>query len=264
MTPHVDILDERERLSRYFFGSLVLHISIAATLLTAGKLSFGSKFQFGDPHGGGFGSVAITPTSTIPLPAKSGPTNPVANDTQSQVPTPPPNAKARAKNMQPDADAIPMLSKKELRRAQAKAAAEANKWRLQQKDLPNQLYATGGQQVSTPDYNKPGSGDVGVGNNSPFGTQYGWYATALRDKVARNWHTSDIAARGGSVAVVTCVIRRDGSLAPGSVKVSQPSGNPALDLSAQRAVLDAAPFGALPPGFPNNQASVELRFELRR
>ena len=263
MTPHVDILEDRERLSRYFVGSILFHVSIAA-LLVFGGLNFAAKTPLmGDPHGGGFGSVAINPVS-IPLPAKSGPTNPVANDTQSQVPTPPPSKQQRVRNMQQDTDAVPLLSKKELRRAQAKAAAEANKWRLQQKDLPNQIYTPGGQQVSTPDYGKSGGGDINVGNNSPFGSQFGWYAAALRDRIARNWRTSDIAARGLPQTVVSFIIRRDGSVPENSVKITQSSGNSALDLSAQRAVLDSAPFGALPPGFPRSEAAVELQFVLRR
>ena len=30
-----------------------------------------------------------------------------------------------------------------------------------------------------------GGGGVGIGNNSPFGTQFGWYADLLRDQVAQ-------------------------------------------------------------------------------
>jgi len=47
------------------------------------------------------------------------------------------------------------------------------------------------------------------------------------------------------------------------VKVDQTSGVLAVDLSAQRAVMDAAPFPALPPGFTRNDAQIQLRFELR-
>jgi protein TonB len=50
---------------------------------------------------------------------------------------------------------------------------------------------------------------------------------------------------------------------PRSVKLTGSSGNAALDISAQRAVLDAAPFLQLPTGFPKNEAQVELRFNLK-
>jgi TonB family protein len=53
-------------------------------------------------------------------------------------------------------------------------------------------------------------------------------------------------------------------VAPGSVRITQRSGNQALDYSAQRAILDAAPFQSLPPQFPRNEVEIEFRFELRR
>jgi hypothetical protein len=37
-----------------------------------------------------------------------------------------------------------------------------------------------------------------------------------------------------------------------------------LDYSAQRAIMDAAPFQALPPQFQRNEVEIEFRFELRR
>jgi TonB family protein len=44
----------------------------------------------------------------------------------------------------------------------------------------------------------------------------------------------------------------------------QRSGNPTLDYSAQRAVLEAAPFPPLPAGFERDSARVEINFELKR
>jgi protein TonB len=165
----------------------------------------------------------------------------------------------------PEPDAIALKSRAAQKRAAEKAASERNKWREQQKDLPNQIYSTAGQAVSSEMYRLPGGGGVGVGNASPFGEQFGWYATLLRDKVAKNWRTADVDARLGSGAVVVrFTIRRDGSVPPQSVRISQSSANRALDYSAQRAVHDAVPFQELPRGFPRTEADVELRFELRR
>ena len=47
----------------------------------------------GDTNGGRMGAVAVTPVHSIPLPSRSSTPNPVANPTESQVPTPPPKAK---------------------------------------------------------------------------------------------------------------------------------------------------------------------------
>jgi protein TonB len=64
--------------------------------------------------------------------------------------------------------------------------------------------------------------------------------------------------------IVGFAIQRDGSVVPASVRVVQRSGNVAVDLSAQRAVLDATPFPALPPQFPRDRADIEMTFQLRR
>ncbi len=65
-------------------------------------------------------------------------------------------------------------------------------------------------------------------------------------------------------AAVQFTLQRDGSLVPGSVKVTESSGNRALDFSAMRAVLDAGKFPPLPAQFARDRADLELRFELRR
>ena len=268
MAYHPDILDEQERLGRPLAGSVVLHLSFAGFILLygwAGHKLF-NVVQWGDPGGGGMGAVAVTPVSTIKLPSKEGPKNPVANNTESQVPEAPAKKKIVEK-VKPDADAIPIKgknSKKKVRERETAKAAAPNKFREQQQDRPNQLYTPGGAQVSSPLYGMSGGGGLRIGNDSPFGTQYGAYAKLLRDAVARHWSSSEFDSRLNiPAAVVVFTILRDGSLAPGSVKVTQKSGNSALDISAQRAVLDAAPFPPLPAGFNKNEAQVELQFNLK-
>jgi TonB family protein len=49
-----------------------------------------------------------------------------------------------------------------------------------------------------------------------------------------------------------------------NVQVSQPSGNYLLDTSAKRALLDANPLPALPREFTQNEATVELWFQLKQ
>ena len=145
-----------------------------------------------------------------------------------------------------------------------RAYAEQNKFRAAQKDLPNQAYSSVPQAVSNPMFQIQGGGGVGVGSNSPFGTQFGEYANRLRDQVARNWKTADIAPliRTAPIAAVTFTLHRDGTVT--GVRITQRSGNAALDYSAQRAILDAQPFPPLPPGFPKNDPEIEFLFELKR
>ena len=265
MNYHSNALDRPEPLGRWFVGSLSFHGLIAGGLVLFGWLENRPRATFGDINGGGMGSVAVTPVSAIPLPQRSGPVNPLANQTESRVPEPPPKPKPKPQVKAPEPDAIPLKSRNAEKKP-SEAASVRNKFREKQLDPPNQLYNPSGQAVVSPMIAMQGGGGVSVGNNSPFGMQFGWYATILRDRVARAWKTTDIDPRLHSLpqVVVTFTIERDGSVPAGSVRIEQRSGNSAMDFSAQRAILDAAPFPALPAGFTRNSADVEFTFELRR
>ncbi len=265
MAPHTDILDQPEPLGRSLAGSVALHVSVAAALLMSTWMGRGQRVQWGDINGGGMGSVAVNVVPRIPLPARTGPANPVANDTESVVPEPPAKVKPQPRVVAPEPAAIPIKSRNATRKP-SPAASAPNKFRAQQQDLPNQVYSSAGQSLVSPMYGMTGGGGVGIGTNSPFGAQLGWYANLLRDQVARNWRTGELDSRihSAPAVVVTFTIRRDGSVPAGSVRIAQRSGIAALDYSAQRAVLDAAPFPALPREFAKNEAEIEFQFELRR
>ncbi|HEY1218065.1 MAG: TonB family protein [Bryobacteraceae bacterium] len=257
MAQHVDILDQPERLARWFAGSLGFHLLLVLTLLFYGVFFSHKVAQWGSPTGGAMGAVAVNPVARIPLPARQAAENPVANQTESQVPTPPPELKSKARVIEEEPDAISIQG----RNAQKRTVESApNKFRQQQQDRPNQLYSEAGQRMSSPMYGLQGGGGVGVGDSSPFGTQFGWYAKLMVDKVGRAWRTSDLR-NVTQTAAVTFTVRRDGSVS--HVHITQPSGNATLDFSAQRAIFDASPFPALPPQYPRNDAEVELFFSLK-
>ncbi len=266
MTARVHILDEPERLRGPFWGSVALHAGmIGAFVVMTVVQPFGKVEHWGDPNGGRFGSVAVNAVPSIPLPNRGVVPNPVANPTESQVPQAPSKVKPKPKVQAPAPDAIALKSRKAQDRP-SKPAAAPNKWVDQQQYKPNQVFSTGGAAVSSPLYNTPGGGGVGFGTNSPFGTQFGWYANMLRQKIAGAWRTSEVNPRLQTApdVVVQFTIRRDGSIAPGLPRIVQSSGDATLDRSAQRAILDAAPFQALPPQFDRNEANIELTFQLRR
>ena len=98
-----------------------------------------------------------------------------------------------------------------------------------------------------------------MGDNSPFGTQFGWYATLFARPVARNWRTADLDPRLQNVppVIVTFTIQRDGSVVPG--REGRPAQrHAAVDFSAQRAVLDASHFPLFQPHFRADQADMEM------
>src|SRR5262245_27914440 len=107
MRAHVDILDEEERIRGPIWASILFHLGLAGLMVGLQVSGIGKRVQWGDPTGGGMGSVMISPVNSIPLPSRATPMNPVANNTESAVPAPPPaKAKSQPKAKAPDPNAI--------------------------------------------------------------------------------------------------------------------------------------------------------------
>jgi len=262
MAPHIDILDELEPLKGPLAGSIALHVSVALAVTLVSVLH-GRVEPWGDRNSGGGSSMIVNVVGQVPLPAHGGQVNPVANDTKSEVPEPKPDKVQRTKVQEPEPDAIPLQSRKTPKRPSPRESS-LNSYRAKQVDRPNQLYSPEGPALSTPMVGMAGSGGVGVGRGSPFGDRFGYYVDILKQKVAQKWRTGDVDPRVRSAppAILTFIIHRDGSIS--NVRVGQTSGNIALDLSAQRAVADAAPFPPLPAAFDRNEVSIEFWFQLQR
>jgi TonB family protein len=261
MTARRDILDEGgDSLKRPMVVSAVLHGALFATFFVIAAVGSTHKDQFGDPNGGGYG-VPIQPVASINLPPRSGPKNLVANDSESEIPQK--VQKVEKKAPEPDDDAVALPSNKK-----DKKARERDTRALAKNDVPerpNQVYSNVPQSVSSPMYGgQTGGGGVGIGNANPLGTRFGWYAQILRDRVQQHWRVEQIDPRlsGAPAAVVTFSIMRDGSVR--NVKIGQSSGNYGVDASAQRAILESAPFPPLPAGFERSQADIEFWFRFKR
>jgi protein TonB len=257
-----DLFEQPERIGRSLFGSIAFHGMLVASIIGVSWVQNHDRISLGDPNGGRFGSVTVNPVASIPLPQRDGPKNPVAVDTESAVPTPVSKPKPTPKVKAPDPKAIALPSKDAKTRRPSEASSTPDKWRAKQQDQPNQLYSTAGTRVNTPDFGIKGGGNVGIGTSSPFGTMFGAYADLLRNRVAEKWNTSDIRATSNPVVGVTFTLHRDGSTT--GIHITQKSGNSSLDISAQRAVMDASPFPQMPPGFPKNEAEIEFLFQLKR
>ena len=261
--PHADILDQADSLNKPLLGSVALHAAVFGTLILSGVVLSGHRETWGEANSGGPGSIAINVVNKIPLPSRSGIVNPLANPTESAVPTPPPAAKPKKLAPVEEPDAIPIKSRNQPKPSDV-ARSAANNWRAKQPDRPNQLYSAAGQALVSPMMGQVGSGGVGVGQGSPFGNRFGNYVMILRQRVADKWHAGDVDPRIHTLppAIVTFDLLRDGTVR--DVKVAQGSGNYDLDKSAQRAIYDASPFPPLPPGYERNDATIEFWFELRR
>jgi protein TonB len=257
--PHADILDQGESLRKPLIASAVFHVSflVLATVYTLWMARV-SHESWGSNTAGG-GAVEVNAVKTIPIPGRTGQVNPLAHDTESQVPEPPPEKKQEKPAPKPQPDAIPLWRDKPLRE-QPPTVARRNM--PQQQWRENQLYSVEGQAANSPMYNMPhGGGSIGVGPGV-FGQQYGAYASLIIQRIAEKWQTANLDPRSQrSPSIISFTIRRDGSVS--TPTVIQSSGNYNIDISAQRAVVMAAPFPPLPPQYGRDAADVEIRFNLR-
>ncbi|HUJ51011.1 MAG TPA: TonB family protein [Bryobacteraceae bacterium] len=261
MTPRIDILDERESLRGPFIQSVLLHVAIAGALVVSTVSFQRSREVWGSAMTQAGDAVPVTAVKTIPLPSRTGPVNPVANDTESQVPQPP-KVQPKKQVKVPEEKAIPLLKKKLHVDTRPLEDTSSQRYRSQP-PLPNQVFSQQPPAAVSPMFEKPGSGGVGIGQSGSLGTRFGAYADLVAQRVSDKWQTGGLAGlHTAPVVVVTFDIQKDGSIR--NAKVAQHSGNDTLDYSALRAVTDAAPFPPLPAGFDRSEANVELRFQLQR
>ncbi len=265
MSAHIDILDQSESLKKPFYASVGLHVAAFAFLIGYGALAGRGKILWGDPNSlGGGGVVGITPVSQIALPSRGGPVNPVANDTESNVPQPPKEETAKKPARTEDPDAIALKSKR-FKRKLTDVSASYQRYRSNPNQRNNQLYSSAGQAMSSTMFGgMSGSGGVGVGAGSPFGSQYGYYVDLLRQRVSEKWRTQDVDPRLQTAppVIVSFDIQRDGTVS--NIRFLQRSGTSTLDFSAQRAIMEASPLPPLPAGYTGRSATIEFWFQLKR
>ncbi|HTS77279.1 MAG TPA: TonB family protein [Bryobacteraceae bacterium] len=263
MTPHADILDVRESLRAGFWGSVALHLSLIGIALSYAFWT-SDTVHFGDPNAGG-AAVGVQAVKSIPIPHQ-GPANPVANDTQSQVPQTPAKPVERKQAETPPPDAI-KLKERESKKKPAKRPSEQQRFRPYSELAKNQLTTPAAPQVSNPMYSaQAGSGRIGTGASTTLGSRCGAYAKQIQELVAQHWNTGDVDARYSTAPVViaTFDLMRNGSIR--NLKLLQTSNIPSLDFSVQRAIQDASPFPPIPPVgcTDRDSARVEFNFELKR
>jgi TonB family protein len=263
VTAHIDILEERESLKKPLVGSLALHGTVALLLVFQGIAGSRARELWGNPNGLGGGSVGITPVSQVPMPARGGPPNPLASDTESQVPEAPTARQRARRDLEDDPTAIAIKGRGKPKQ-QSRWKSGVTRSRPLTSEAPGQLYSDTGRALSSPLVGQTGSGSVGIGPGGAFGSRFGAYRDLLEQKVARQWRTSDVDPRLQTApeVAVTFLIRRDGSTS--DIRLVQSSGVRALDDSALRAIYEARPFPALPAQYERDDARIEFRFQLRR
>jgi protein TonB len=219
-------------LSRSFLVSLTAHLvliglAVAAPLIMPRQplLQVTDGFAVVLPRGGGGPRRAPAATKPEPKPAEPAPT---------AAPPPkvikPPREQARP-------DALPEPDSR--RRARPKPTAPRS---------------TEAAAAATPgiEFGPPGPG-------VPDGTDSGgdWYMAGVQQKIWILWN-QQIKSGFNRPIGVTFTILADGKVT--GVRVTQPSGVSLLDMAAQRAILNAAPFGPLPREYGTNRKTIQALF----
>ncbi len=262
MIAHVDTLEQRESLSRPLIFSIALHAGLFGFIAFYVSVRMHTE-NWGTPNSlGGGGSVGVTSVTQLPMPVRTGITNPLANNTQSRVPQPPKPEPKKAKA--PDPDAISIRGRETPRKPTYMRSQQTSPYQQSQQQRSNQIYSSSGQALSSNMFGGSSGTGVGMGPGSAFGNRFGWYRDLLEQRISQKWRTDEVDPRiqTAPVAIVTFDIQKNGMVS--GIRLLQSSGNRALDYSAQRAVAEAAPFPPLPAGYERNAANIEIWFHLKR
>ncbi len=235
-------------------GAVVLHLALAAALLSYGALLGLFHHDSWGNQGAGAMQVSLV-SSALPLPADQPPNqNVLATQTPSQAP----EAPAKQTTRPEDETAIPIQGPHVKKEKKIEHKTQPHQDTPQQKNL-----ARYGEQAGSvmPRMVQSGSnGPTTVGDNN-FASQFGWYVDQINTKMAQNWNKLEVDPRTpkGSRVYLFFVIRRDGS--PTSIQLERSSGSPTLDSSCVRAAQRVDSFGPLPGGYTQSSLRVSYYCE---
>jgi TonB family protein len=94
------------------------------------------------------------------------------------------------------------------------------------------------------------------------GVNFGPYMHNLFAKVQLKWHAAipsfDYARYAKGQVSIECAVHRDGSVT--EMKLTESSGDDAMDKAAWTGLVSSSPFAPLPPDFKEDKIRVRLRF----
>ena len=243
------LLSEREQLERGLPATLVLslsgHLALAAAAVVLPlllprepPLRVADGFAVVLPRGGGGIPAAPAPPAQAPE-AKPAPVEALP---------PAPAVLKPAPKTAPRPDALPLPDARSVKRPPTPPPVRATA------PAAGATPAGRGAASATPglEFGPPGPG-------VPTGTDSGgdWYLAGVQQKIWMTWNQQLKTGYTQSVGV-TFTILPDGQVT--GVRVTQPSGVSLLDMAAQRAILNAAPFGPLPREYAQNPRTIQALF----
>jgi TonB family protein len=253
------LLEERERqdhgLPTTLLVSLVGHfglagLAVALPLLLPHKpqVQLNESVFVVVPRGGGGEPQAPAP----PQPAPEAKPKPE----ESAAPPPPPVVLKPPPKAEPRPNALPLPDSRTARRPPTPPPVRAvTKPTTQSSGSAGTAPSAKAAASATPglEFGPPGPG-------VPSGTETGgdWYIASVQQKIWMIWNQQIKTGYTQSVGV-TFTIQPDGNVT--DVRLTDPSGASLLDLAAQRAVLNAAPFGPLPREYGQKPFTIRAIFK---
>jgi protein TonB len=254
------LLAERQQLEHGLPATLALSVSahfvLAATVLIGPlllprepALRVADGFAVVLPRGGGGSPAAVAPPAEAPAPQPE--------PAVSQAPPAPPAVLKPPPKVEPRPRALPLPDARAVKRPPSPPPLPATERPAATKAGPAPAGAPAGRGASaaTPglEFGPPGPG-------IPTGTDSGgdWYLAGVQQKIWMTWNQQIKAGYTQSVGV-TFTILPDGNVT--GIRVTQPSGASLLDMAAQRAILNAAPFGPLPREYGQNPKTIQALFK---
>ena len=255
------LMAERQRLDRGLpatvLASVAAHLGLAGLAVAVPMLlprepplRVADGFAVVLPRGGG-GSPTVTA-----LPA-AGPAPQPAPAVSAAPPAPPQVLKPPTDLPKPRALPLPDARRTTRRALEPPPlpAARASAGAKTAATTPGGVAGGRGTASATPglEFGPPGPG-------VPDGTDTGgdWYLASVQQKIWMLWN-QQIRSGVTQAVGVTFTILPDGNVT--GVRVTQPSGASHLDMAAQRAILNAAPFGPLPREYGQNPRTIQALFK---
>ena len=256
------LIAERQRLDRGLpatvLASFAAHLGVAGLAVALPMLLprepplkvFEGGFAVQLPRGGGGSPAATAPPAEGPAP-QPAPVVQAAPPAPPKVLKPPTDAPKPHALPLPDARRGPKreLTPPPVPGARTSASAK------EPAGPPGGVPGGRGTASATPglEFGPPGPG-------VPDGATAGgdWYLAGVQQKIWMLWN-QQIKSGFTQPVGVTFTILPDGNVT--GVRVTQPSGVSLLDMAAQRAILNAAPFGPLPKENGQNPRTIQALFK---
>ena len=279
----------RGLLRRPLLISAVGHVSLVAAGLI-GVLTAQNGMVWGVSSTGGAAMVQLVSAASVPLPAPRIATknNVATEDPALHSPEPPKPAATKKPDTPEQTVDLPARNAKVVPKKAAPKTAkpEAPKEAAARKEPPRRRQVA---RLRKPPPETPPGNEIPLGQGGPvqgpygifqtdagsggfgftesagnFAERYGWYVTAIRNRISSNWlkGTVNPNIRVAPRVYVTFQILRDGQLV--NTQLTASSGLASLDRSALRAVYDSSPMPPLPADYLAPSVAVEFWFDFRR